>query len=84
MGWASHHPEAYDEICISAIKDKLMNTLDKMYPENDLTEDQYTMLAEAMYGDYRYLRPAALAWAAADVTGRELDYWSQRVDKLDN
>ena len=78
MSWAAHHPEAYDAICVSAIKDKLMVTLDRMYPENRLTEDEYNMLAEALYGDYRYLRPAALAWASSDLGNKEADYWSNR------
>lgn len=88
MSYFSHNPEAYDEICVKAITDKLL-----LNASLDATEEQYEFLQLVVdnlyharvpikpgaFGQFCNLTDGLLDWAHEEIVCREQKFWERLV-----
>lgn len=80
MSWASHNPEAWDEICVNGIVQKIEDAM-KVYAEPiDAGELRDVIHAIQETADGEKVFDALLTWAQKEVVDAEADYFGGLID----
>jgi len=84
MSYFSHHPEAWDEIEVNGIANKLLSYFEGDEKDDDLRERLKNILAEIQCPNQKYPKDMVLwdalrDWAHDQIGSSEQDYWDSFV-----
>ena len=74
MSWAAHNPEAWTDVCIVGILDKLDRGRGLTQPDREVDREVLIELEAALKSYNIFL--ALCEWASKEVSAAEGDYWA--------